>query len=269
MEAEALVERFLAFVEVPRGEADLALLNKLIDRFQRKVRWENLTKIIDYETGAARKQFIPPIDVYVDRMVTHGYGGTCWTIAIGFHWLLRQLGYSAHYLYMDTGHLCLRVDLDQPYYVDLGYAAPLFQAYPLHQSFVAADDRETFTYTSSAEGITIVRQPGPTKTLNPEPVQLEDMVPFINRSNDWNTSPMLRELLIFGYIGDIPTSLTNGTLKQHFPDRKIEQELGPDELKYWITDKFGMDFALYDQASDIFRRRRSQLDCALRLTSRE
>lgn len=259
MEAAAVVARFLAYVEVPQGVADMALLNKLIYQFQRKVRWENLTKIIDYEIGAARKQYIPPIDVYVERMVTHGYGGTCWTIAIGFHWLLEQLGYCAHYLYMDPGHLCLRVDLDQPYYVDLGFCAPLFQAYPLHQSFVAADHRETYTYTAAAGGITIVRQPGPTKTLNPEPVGMEDIVPIINRSNDWNTSPMLRDLLVFGYIGDIPTSLTNCTLKQYFPDRKIEQELGPDELKHWITDKFGMDFALYEQASEIFRRRRASL----------
>lgn len=260
MEAAALVDRFLAYVEVPRGKADLALLNRLIDRFQRKVRWENLTKIIDYEAGAARKQFIPPLEVYVNRMVTQGYGGTCWTIAIGFHWLLRQLGYSAHYLYMDPGHLCLRVDLNQPHYVDLGYGAPLFQAYPLHQSFVAADDRETFTYTAAADGITIVRQPGPTKTLNPEPVELEELLPIINRSNDWNTSFALQELLIFGHVEDIPTSLTNGTLKQYFPDRKIERELEPDELRHWITDKFGMDFALYEQARGIFRSRRAQLD---------
>lgn len=105
-----------------------------------------------------------------------------------------------------------------------------------------------------------MRQPGPTKTLNPEPVELEEMLPIINRSNDWNTSFALQELLIFGNVEDIPTSLTNGTLKQYFPDRKIERELEPDELRHWITDKFGMDFALYEQASGIFRRRRAQLD---------
>ena len=52
-------------------------------------------------------------------------------------------------MYMDPGHLCLRVNLDQPYYVDVGYCAPLFQAYPLYESFQVSNVRETFTYEVS------------------------------------------------------------------------------------------------------------------------
>ncbi len=78
-------------------------------------------------------------------------------------------------MYMDPGHLCLRVNLDQPYYVDVGYCAPLFQAYPLYESFQVSTVRETFTYQVSNKEIHITRDPGPTKTLITEPIQLTSM----------------------------------------------------------------------------------------------
>lgn len=67
-------------------------------------------------------------------------------------------------MYMDPGHLCLRVNLDQPYYVDVGYCAPLFQAYPLYESFQVSNVRETFTYEVSNNRIKIARNPGPAKS---------------------------------------------------------------------------------------------------------
>ena len=59
-------------------------------------------------------------------------------------------------MYMDPGHLCLRVNLDQPYYVDVGYCAPLFQAYPLYESFQVSNVRETFTMKSQIIGLKLL-----------------------------------------------------------------------------------------------------------------
>ena len=41
--------------------------------------------------------------------------------------------------------------------------APLFQAYPLYESFQVSNVRETFTYEVSNNKIEITRNPGPTK----------------------------------------------------------------------------------------------------------
>lgn len=242
-------DRFLNFLQVERGAPTLDLLNELVKSHQLRVRWETVSKILDWEEGNRTGNFLPSFDRYVERIVEKGFGGTCWSIAVGLHELLKDLGYDVHFMYMDSGHLALRVNLDQPYYVDCGYCAPLFQAYPLFESFTAQNARETFQYTVSEEGIVVVRDPGPTKTLDPNPVLLEEMQPHIRRSNDWSVSPVfLQDIRIFGYIDGTLTSLINNTLKQYAPDNVTEQELTEEELLHWVANRFGMEYDMYRQA---------------------
>jgi arylamine N-acetyltransferase len=250
-----LVSKFLDFLGLEKSEPDLPFLNRLIEQHQKKVKWETLTKIIDWENGNRTGNFLPSIDVYIDRIVQLGAGGTCWTLARGFHWLLTELGYAVHYLYMDSGHLCLRVDLDQPYYVDVGYCAPLFQAYPMVQSFKVQDNREVFDYQYTEPNIIITRTPGPTKTLNPNPIQLESMEPLIKRSNDWQTSPVLKDILIFTYVDDVPTSINNLVVKQYFPNEKLEKTLTDEEMESFLTEKLGINQPLYKEALSIYRQK--------------
>lgn len=257
MEHEALVARFLHFLSVEKQPISLAFLNELIQRHQERVRWETLTKILDWEKGNRTGNYLPSIDTYIERIVNKGMGGTCWTNAIGFHWLLSRLGFSVSYMYMNPGHLCLRVDLDQPYYVDVGYCAPLFQAYPLYQSFQVKNVREVFTYQVSQNEIQIIRNPGPTKTLDPNPIALEKMTPLIRNANNWDTSPMLQNIQIFGYINGIPTSLNDNVLKQYFQHEKVERHLNPDELREWVTEKFQIDQQMYENALSIFNEKKT------------
>lgn len=254
MKNDHLIRDLLAFLSVERSEANLEFLNKLIENYQKKVKWETLTKIIDWEEGGGTGEYLPSAETVFERVIHKGMGGTCWTHSIGFHWLLSNLGFSVHYVYMDPGHLCLRVDLDQAYYVDVGFGAPLFQAYPMFESFQAEDQREVFKYIVSDETIRIEREPGPIKTLSPKPVTLQDLQHVIRRSNDWETAAFIREISIFGYIDDVPVSLKNNKLKQHFESGKLESELSEEETEYWITERFGIDKSLYDQAVDIHKR---------------
>jgi arylamine N-acetyltransferase len=98
---EVLVENFINFLKVEKQEPSLPFLNQLIKSHQLRVKWETLTKIIDWEKGNQTPDFLPQIDIYIDRMTRLGTGGTCWTHAVGFHWLLSQLGFQLqvyHYL---------------------------------------------------------------------------------------------------------------------------------------------------------------------------
>jgi arylamine N-acetyltransferase len=251
-----IFDQFLDFLQVEQSDDRLLYLHHLVRSHQTKVKWENLTKMIDYEKGYETNSFLPSIDTYVQRVTQKGMGGTCWTLAIGLHELLRYLDYDVSYVYMDPGHLCLRVDLDQPYYVDVGYCAPLFKAYPMFESFVVRNNRETFYYNVTDDEIKIIREPGPTKILYPNPVTLDEMMPKIVKSNDWQSSPPLKDIMIFGYIDDVPTSVTNNVLKQYFKDQKVELQLNDEELEYWITQKFNMDIELYKAAVEIFQIRR-------------
>src|SRR5688572_29898180 len=177
--------RLLAHLELEREPATLAFLDRLIHAHQTRVPFETLTKLADYEPGRVRGDFLPPLDLYVDRIIARGAGGLCWTLARGFHALLSDLGFDASLMHMDPGHLCVRVELPEgPQYADVGYAAPLFRAYPLFESFTLATHRESFTYASGPDGIFVTREPGPTKRLDPTPRTLPEFAERIHAAND-------------------------------------------------------------------------------------
>lgn len=258
-----LLDRVLSHLGVEREEPNLALLNRLIEQHQRKVTWENVSKFLDWEKGSQTGNFLPSVEDYFNRMINHGFGGTCWTLAVGFHWILKQLGFTVHYIYMDPGHLCLRVDLDQDsYYVDLGYCAPLFQAYPLYTSFIVHSERETFDYQVNNGDIKVVRTPGPTKTLSPIPVTLEEMQVYINKSNQWETAMALQDVRLYSYIDQVPTSITTRLLTQHSLEHKLEQELSDDELRYWVSERFKMDWDMFQEGIQVFKRHRKDVSKA-------
>ncbi len=254
--SDTTVDQFLAFLQVDRSAPSLSFLNTLIRQHQLKVKWENLSKILDGEKARQTGAYLPSLDEYVQRLVQHGFGGTCFTISIGFYHLLHSLSFQVDYLYMDPGHVCLRVDLDQPYYVDLGFCAPLYQAMPLYHSFEAQNNRETFNYTVSANNkITIFRGIGEEKVLDPTPIGLDQIWPLIERSYDWETSPSLKETTMFGYVDHKPTSLTHRTLKQHLGGgQKSVKVLSDAEIQYWVQRRFKMDDELYMRALDIHQR---------------
>jgi arylamine N-acetyltransferase len=218
------------------------------------VPFETLTKIIDYERGYRTRKFLPDMELYVRRTVGAGTGGTCWTLARGFHWLLTWLGFEASYMYMDPGHVCLRVELDQPYYVDVGYTAPLFQAYPLYQSFTTYSPREVFAYNVNGPGIRVTRQPGPDKVLNATPRTLVEFEAEIIASNQWTPHSFLTRLSIFSYVDGVPTSLSNGILKQYYQDRQEERGLSPGEVLDWVEFKFRIDPQVYKEAKALHRK---------------
>lgn len=199
------VDRLLAHLQLARELPSLDYLNRIVAAHQRRVPFETLTKLIDYEPGSRRGDFMPSMTDYVDRIVTRGAGGLCWTLARGFKALLDDLGFDASLMVMHPGHCCVRVELpDGPFYADVGYAAPLFQAYPLFTSFSIDTHREAFEYRVSDEGILVTRRPGPTKTLDTTPRRIEELAPLIAAANDWSAPQSFLHRLSYGrYVGDV------------------------------------------------------------------
>jgi len=183
------IDRLLAHLELTREAPSLDYLHRIVRQHQLRVPFETLTKLIDHEPGLRRGDFLPPLSDYVERIVTQGAGGLCWTLARGLHSLLRELGFDASYMIMAPGHCCVRVELPEgPYYADVGYAAPIFQAYPLFESFSVDSPKERFEYTVRDDGIFVTRNPGPSKKLDPTPRQLDHMRDLIATANDWSVT---------------------------------------------------------------------------------
>jgi arylamine N-acetyltransferase len=91
MSLAAASARLLEHLQLEREPPTLPYLYTLIERHQRRVPFETLTKLIDYEPGLARRHFLPPLELYAERIVTRGAGGLCWTLARGLRQLLADV----------------------------------------------------------------------------------------------------------------------------------------------------------------------------------
>jgi hypothetical protein len=147
----------------------------------------------------------------------------------------------------------VRADLPEgSYYVDVGYAAPIFQAYPLFESFSLDTHREKFDYRVRGDGIFVTRNPGPSKTLDPTPRRLPELRDHIRAANDWSApQSFLHRLAYAGFVGEVYTSLRDGTLTRHLPDGAERMELSPAEVPSTLAELFGADPALYVEAAQV------------------
>jgi len=242
-----------------REAARLDYLHRLVHAHQLRVPFETLTKLIDYEPGLRRVDFLPDLSEYVGRIVTRGAGGLCWTLARGFHAMLEDLGFDASLMVMNPGHCCVRVELpDGPYYADVGYAAPIFRAYPLFESFSLDTHRERFDYRVGEDGILVTRNPGPTKMLDPTPRRLGELHGQIAAANDWAApQSFLHRLAYARDVDGVYTSLRDGTLTRYVRGGPEKMSLAPDDVPRVLADVFGADPTLYIEASEVQRRYRS------------
>ena len=257
MSTRSLVaDRLLSHLRLDREAPSLDYLHRIIREHQLRVPFETLTKHLDYEPGLQRGDFLPPIEEYVERIVTRGGGGLCWTLARGLHFILSDLGFDASLMYMQPGHCCVRVELPEgPHYADVGYAAPIFHAYPLFESFLLDTSREKFDYRVREDGIFVTRNPGPTKKLDPAPRRIEDLHGLIIAANDW-TAPQsfLNRLVYASYVDGVYTSLRDATLRRYLPEGLEQTDVPADDVPDTFARVFLADPALYVQALEIHRR---------------
>ncbi|HEX6016923.1 MAG TPA: arylamine N-acetyltransferase [Burkholderiaceae bacterium] len=245
--------RLLSHLGLAPEAPSLDYLDRLVREHQLRVPFETLTKLLDYEPGLRSGCFLPHPELYVDRIVRHGAGGVCWTLARGFHSLLVELGFDASLMMMNPGHCCVRVELPEgPYYADVGYAAPLFRAHPLFESFALATHREAFDYRVRPEGIVVTRRPGPTKQLDPTPRRLEDLTAHIAAANDWSVPHSFLHRLIYARtVGGVFTSFRDGTLTRHAPDGPEVTAVDATAAPRVLAQVFGVDPDLYRAAEAV------------------
>jgi arylamine N-acetyltransferase len=249
-------QRFLEHLGLPRETPSLAYLDRIVRHHQLRVPFETLTKLVDYEPGLRRGDFMPPLDLYVDRLVARGAGGLCWTLARGLKFLLDDLGFDAAFMYMDSGHCCVRVELPEgPHYADVGYAAPLFRAYPLFESFSLDTHREKFVYDVREDGIHVTRNPGPTKKLDPTPRRWEEFRSHIEAANDWTAPLSFLHRMSYGRdVGGVYTTLRDGVLTRYVPGGPETTEVREEDAPAVLADVFGADPLLYREALEVRRR---------------
>lgn len=103
-------------------------LHELVSSHLIKVPFENVSKLLLPDDAPK----FPPLEEFLRGIAEQDLGGTCYAIASHFAELLRFLDYDVELLGTDSGgvpraHAVCRVRFeDQPYLVDVGYAAPFY-----------------------------------------------------------------------------------------------------------------------------------------------
>lgn len=239
--SEDHLKLYLKILGLPQEAPSLAYLDKLIHAHQHQIPFETHTRIADYSDYL---DHLSPVPVYIERLEL-GAGGVCWTLARGFHWLLKNLGFDTRYYYMEPGHVCVIVKLPEgDYYADVGYAAPFFKAKPLMQSFIATSPLEIFKYDVKGDKIVVTRTPGPTKTLILRPQTPAEINAFFEKMNDLSTNKFLKELRISKFFNKKILYLTGDKLIGDGPERILPE----DEIEDFLITKFRIHPSFYLRA---------------------
>jgi N-hydroxyarylamine O-acetyltransferase len=235
---------------------DLASLGDLMRAHLEHVPFENL----EVQLGRAPPGAVQDI---FDKVVRRGRGGWCYEVNTLFGALLTDLGYSVTRLRADVrrggdladrpgNHLCLRVDLDRPYLVDVGFGgsitAPLAiepativdGPYSVHLAHVAGD-RWTFDETvGDGAPFGFDFTPGPAD---------ESLLAAMRSSlaiEDW--SPFVQNLVIQLRRGDTHWTLRGRVLTQLTSIGKTTRLLGSaDEMAAVGRDIFSMELPEIDR----------------------
>ncbi|WP_161780704.1 arylamine N-acetyltransferase [Tumebacillus flagellatus] len=122
------VQQYLEHLGVVAERPDWETLAKLTQAHLLKIPYELLSKIHYYNHREENGWLVPPAEVFVENLVSKGWGGNCFILNFNFGRLLEALGYELDYCRVAPGHMAIRVHLDgKVWYTDVGYGAPTYR----------------------------------------------------------------------------------------------------------------------------------------------
>ncbi|MGC0418961.1 arylamine N-acetyltransferase family protein [Embleya sp. AB8] len=230
---DARIDAYLARLGMPRpARADAATLAELQWRHLLAVPFENLDIHLGRPISLAE-------DALLGKLLDRGRGGFCYELGGTFALLLRALGYRVTLLAartLDTegrlgipfDHLALRVDLDHPWLVDVGFGR--FTHHPLRLD-VRTDQVEpggVFRLVEGTDGdLDVLHDGRPEYRLEARPRELPDFA-----AGCWwhQTSPSSH--FTRAPICSRPTADGRITIS----DRTLVRSTGPDRHEEPLTD---------------------------------
>ena len=127
-------ERYLNILRVVDARPDLDSLGRLVRAQLTRVPFENVSKL--YLARSRGLIGVPALELYLDGITEHRFGGTCYSNNFHLASLLRYVGFDATYCGADmvSGpdvHAVVIVRLEgREYLVDVGYGAPFYEPMP-------------------------------------------------------------------------------------------------------------------------------------------
>jgi len=254
--------RYLGLLGVPRRAPGLAALTELTSAHLTRVPFENLSKLSRVRRQAPLRQ-PPGLARYLDGIERHHLGGTCYANAFNFHRLLAHLGYDVSLCGADMSapdvHLVNVVTIDgRPYLVDVGYAAPFFETFPLDlaRDQEVAWGRERYVLKSrdaAGRSRLELHRDGELRhgyAVNPAPRRIEEFARVIASSFS-DGATFMHALLIARFWPNRSMTLRNMTLIEAEPSGyRLRQISGRAELPAVIEEHFGIPGEVAREALD-------------------
>jgi N-hydroxyarylamine O-acetyltransferase len=261
-EADDVFARYLGLLGVPRRAPELAALTELTSAHLTRVPFENLSKLSRARRPAPPRQ-PPGLARYLDGIERLRLGGTCYANAFNFHLLLAHLGYDVSLCGADMSapdvHLVNVVAIDgRPYLVDVGYAAPLFEPFPLDlardQEITWGRERYVLRPRDAAGRSRLeLHRDGELRhgyTVNPAPRRIEEFEQVILDSFS-DGATFMHALLIARFWPKRSMTLRNMTLIEAAPSGYgLRQVPRRDELPAVIEEHFGIAGEVTREALD-------------------
>ena len=150
--APELIARYLAVLGVAHQEPTLDALRELVTAHLTHIPFENISKLHNRKHHGLTG--LPSIQLYLDGIERHHFGGTCYANNFHFYSLLAFLGYDVKLCAADMAnpdvHVVIMVTVDgREYLVDGGYGAPFLSPMPrdLTTDYVVALGRDRYVLT--------------------------------------------------------------------------------------------------------------------------
>jgi N-hydroxyarylamine O-acetyltransferase len=245
--ATAYLERIGA---EPTGPPDAASLAALTMQHLRTVPFENLS--IHLAEPIALDE-----EALLDKIVKRRRGGFCYELNGSFALLLRHLGYEVAMLSAKVSgpdgfgppfdHMALRVELDEPWLVDVGFGRFARRPLRMRERTTQYDVEGGVVLSDEPEGDLLVTMGGkPQYLLEQRPRGLDEFAPTCWWQQTWPTSHFRQSLTC-----SLPTETGRVTLSGRrlvvtdLEGGRSEQVLGKDvEVLRAYRDIFGIELAV-------------------------
>ncbi|HEY7778855.1 MAG TPA: arylamine N-acetyltransferase [Ktedonobacterales bacterium] len=234
------------------GDPSGQRLAALVRRHLRTVPYENVSKWLWHGRGHGATKGSSPFDLatYVADLRDHGLGGTCFTLALGCHALLRGLGYDASLvLAPEENHAAVLVATAQgSRLVDVGFFAPFWEPPPLDRPSEWVGALGTFRVLPEDGAVALHRPSGLVRRLAFAPVAPEVVWRAWVRSATPG-HPLFPEAVILQRLSpEAAWSMRDLSLRIVDGEGVRDQTLTPTDARLAVRGIFGVDPGVWHEA---------------------
>jgi arylamine N-acetyltransferase len=256
---DEIFARYLSALGVRARKPDLDALEELVAAHLTRIPFENISKLYYRKHNGLRG--LPGLELYLDGIERHNFGGTCYANNYYLNLLLEHIGYDVKLCGADMTnpdvHIVNMVAVDgREFIVDAGYAAPFLTPLPrdMDRDHVIVSGRDRYVLRpqdkQGRSRVDMYRNDqlrhGYTAKPIPRPIEHFETVIADSYSDD---ATFMNALLLVRCYADRSVAIHNFSLiESKGADCRITELAGEGELVRTIVDRIDMPRVIVQDA---------------------